>query len=41
MAIEAATPGGLNEQSMNALRNTEHFKLQAESLQAILDRLRK
>jgi pyrroline-5-carboxylate reductase len=40
MRDEAATPGGLNEQSVAFLRNSPHFELQKQSLQAILGRLR-
>lgn len=41
LAEEAATPGGINEQSINFLKNnTQHFVAQSESLSAILDRLR-
>lgn len=36
---EAATPGGLNEQSVNMLVGSEHYKLHDQSMQAILDRL--
>lgn len=36
---EAATPGGLNEQSWKGLLQTNHFKDHAESLGAILSRL--
>ena len=36
---QAATPGGLNEQSLGFLRQSEHFSLQEQSLQAILNRL--
>lgn len=40
MRDEAATPGGLNEQSVKFLRESPHFELQKQSLQAILDRLK-
>ena len=36
---EAATPGGLNEQTVNFLVDSPHFKLQTESMQSVLDRL--
>lgn len=36
---EAATPGGLNEQSLRFLKGSEHFKLHEESLSQILLRL--
>ena len=36
---EAATPGGLNEQSVNRLVDSEHYKLHDQSMQSILDRL--
>ncbi|KAJ1430101.1 hypothetical protein B484DRAFT_449042 [Ochromonadaceae sp. CCMP2298] len=39
MAEEAATPGGLNEQSWRQLKTTQHFQLHKQSMQAILDRL--
>lgn len=39
MAEEAATPGGINEQSIGVLRETEHFKAQYDSLNTILLRL--
>ena len=35
----ASTPGGLNAQSLTHLKGTEHYPLQAESLQLILNRL--
>lgn len=38
---EAATPGGLNEQAVNTLRGSRHFKEVEESLSAILSRLKK
>mmetsp|Transcript_3946 Transcript_3946/g.6177 ORF Transcript_3946/g.6177 Transcript_3946/m.6177 type:complete len:268 (+) Transcript_3946:59-862(+) len=41
MVEEAATPGGLNEQSTQFLRGTPHFQLHEESLQTVLDRLNK
>jgi pyrroline-5-carboxylate reductase len=39
MAEEAATPGGLNEQSFKFLTSTAHYDLQEESLAQIHDRL--
>jgi pyrroline-5-carboxylate reductase len=39
MTEEAATPGGLNEQSVNHLRSTEHYALHEDSMTQILDRL--
>lgn len=39
MAEEAATPGGLNEQSWKNLKTTSHFALHEDSLTEILDRL--
>lgn len=39
MRDEAATPGGLNEQSVRFLLNTPHFALHNESLEQILLRL--
>jgi len=36
---EAATPGGLNEQSLTFLGQSAHFALHVDSLQGILDRL--
>eukprot|EP01031_Cornospumella_fuschlensis_P027006 gene27006-32628_t len=41
MRDEAATPGGLNEQSVAFLRSSPHFELHKQSLAAILDRLNK
>lgn len=41
MRDEAATPGGLNEQSLAFLQASPHFALHRESLAAILDRLTK
>eukprot|EP01039_Chlorochromonas_danica_P006003 gene6003-6612_t len=41
MRDEAATPGGLNEQSLAFLTGSPHFALHEESLLAILNRLRK
>lgn len=35
----ASTPGGLNAQSLDHLRTTQHFPLQEESLELILNRL--
>ena len=40
LALEAATPGGINEQSMAFLKATEHFEAHAQSLVNILARLR-
>ena len=39
MRDEAATPGGLNEQSVQTLTGSEHFHLQEKSLQDLLNRL--
>mmetsp|Transcript_2458 Transcript_2458/g.4337 ORF Transcript_2458/g.4337 Transcript_2458/m.4337 type:complete len:299 (+) Transcript_2458:73-969(+) len=39
MSEEAATPGGLNEQTWRQLKTTEHFALHKQSMQSILDRL--
>ena len=39
MAEEAATPGGLNEQTLRAMKETDHFDVHTDSLNAILDRL--
>jgi len=39
LSEEAATPGGLNEQSLRFLRDSEHYPLAEQSLQAILNRL--
>jgi pyrroline-5-carboxylate reductase len=36
---EAATPGGLNEQSVTALVASEHYRLHEQSLGSLLDRL--
>lgn len=41
MVEEAATPGGLNEQTTNFLRSTEHYNLHRQSLDTVLDRLTK
>jgi pyrroline-5-carboxylate reductase len=40
MAIEARTPGGINEQCMRIMQTSEHFHTQTETLSAILRRLR-
>ena len=41
LVVEAATPGGLNEQSMKYLTSTtNHYDNQRESLTAILNRLK-
>ena len=40
MVEEAATPGGLNEQTTNFLRSTEHYNLHKESLETVLKRLK-
>ena len=37
---EAATPGGINEQTMKFLKSTNHFNDQSTSLTSILNRLR-
>jgi len=37
---EAATPGGINEQTMKYLKSTNHFNDQSTSLTSILNRLR-
>ena len=39
MVEEAATPGGLNEQTTEFLRNSEHFNLHTQSLDVVLNRL--
>jgi len=40
MAEEAATPGGINEQGLDFLRNdTQHFQNQTASLNQVYDRL--
>jgi len=39
MAIEAATPGGINEQGLDILLDTEHFKNQTDSLEQVHQRL--
>lgn len=39
MAIEACTPGGINEQCMRILKTTDHFPSQTKTLTAILRRL--
>jgi pyrroline-5-carboxylate reductase len=39
MTEEAATPGGLNEQALEFLQGTDHFKQQTASLEKIHDRL--
>ena len=40
MAIEAATPGGLNEQGLDYLKmETSHFQNQTKSLEEVYDRL--
>lgn len=39
MRDEAATPGGLNEQSVRFLTSSPHFDLHQQSLHAILQRL--
>ena len=38
---EAATPGGLNEQTLKKMRDRGHYTLVQEGLQDILNRLRK
>eukprot|EP01038_Epipyxis_sp_PR26KG_P009670 gene9670-13020_t len=38
---EAATPGGLNEQSLGFLRNSDHYPIAENSLSEILNRLNK
>lgn len=40
MVEEAATPGGLNEQTTAFLRGTEHYNLHKQSLDAVLNRLK-
>jgi pyrroline-5-carboxylate reductase len=40
MVEEAATPGGLNEQTTAFLRSTEHYNLHRQSLDAVLNRLK-
>ena len=40
MAVEARTPGGINEQCMRILGSSQHFSMQQQSLAAILRRLR-
>jgi len=40
MAIEARTPGGINEQCMRIMQTSEHFPTQTKTLSAILRRLR-
>lgn len=39
MAIEACTPGGINEQCMRILQTTDHYPSQTKTLTAILKRL--
>ena len=39
MAAEAATPGGINEQGLDILLDTEHFKNQTDSLEQVHQRL--
>lgn len=39
MAVEACTPGGINEQCMRILKTTDHFPSQTNTLTAILKRL--
>lgn len=41
MSHEAATPGGLNEQSLVFLKRSDHFALFTQSLECILERLKK
>ena len=36
---EAATPGGLNEQTLKAMKETEHYSIHSSSLESILNRL--
>mmetsp|Transcript_17027 Transcript_17027/g.28412 ORF Transcript_17027/g.28412 Transcript_17027/m.28412 type:complete len:264 (+) Transcript_17027:98-889(+) len=40
MVEEAATPGGLNEQTTAFLRGTEHYNLHTQSLDTVLNRLK-
>lgn len=40
MVEEAATPGGLNEQTTAFLRSTEHYNLHQQSLDSVLNRLK-
>jgi len=40
MAVEARTPGGINEQCMRIMADSEHFATQGRTLAAILRRLR-
>lgn len=39
MAEEAATPGGINEQGLAMLRETDHFRHQTQSLEQVYQRL--
>jgi len=39
MAVEAATPGGINEQGLDILLDTEHFQSQSDSLNQVYRRL--